>query len=86
MRINQEEGVALESLTLQGSTDGAQNPNTTVLSCGGIFVPRRRISMELKKWQQIIHLPGPDLSAKIFGSTFNSPDPLKQILLKETLN
>jgi hypothetical protein len=40
----------------------------TVLSCGGIFVPRRRkISVELKNWRQIVNIPGRELSAKIFG-------------------
>ncbi len=86
----------LESLLFEAGGEASNEPRMTVLSCGGIFIPkRRRISIELKNWQQIINIPGRELSAKIFGyetvpeealSARGIPTELEHVLRKEVLN
>lgn len=82
-----QSGTTLSSLTLKvgGETLSPQDP--TVLSCGGIYFPRRKIPTELRTWQQIIHLPGAEMSARIFG--FAPPPPneaLQSLLQREGMN
>lgn len=80
-------GTVLESLTLKVGGETLGPPQGAVLSCGGIFFPRRTIPTELRTWHQIVNLPSNEQSAKIFG--FNPPEPgqdLEEILLKDSLN
>ncbi|MBI2082319.1 MAG: hypothetical protein HYT76_02005 [Deltaproteobacteria bacterium] len=77
----------LESLCFEvrGETSNPSQP--TVLSCGGILLPRPSSSMHLQRWQQVINLPHGEISAKIF--IHNAPDKrddLRHFLFKETLN
>lgn len=85
----------LQGLLIEAGGEASIHPQMTVLSCGGIFVPRRRkISIELKNWRQIVNIPGRELSAKIFGfeaqeeqdpSQTISPE-LQTVFRKEILN
>lgn len=91
-----DQGSLLQGLVFEAGGEASKSPQMTVLSCGGIFVPRRRkLNVELKKWRQIVNLPGPELSAKIFGyeiipdeavSPRGLPVELESVLRKEVLN
>lgn len=76
----------MESLSFQGRGEPSNNTKATVLSCGGIYIPRSEIPKDFKNWHQIINLPGPELSAKIFGFSPNPSDPLEGVLRKEFQN
>lgn len=75
----------MTSLAFEASGE-AFGDQPTVLSCGGIFIPRRKLSIDLKSWKQIVNLPGRDLSAKIFGFAHEMGDELKMVLQKEAMN
>lgn len=85
MRIDLEEGTVVESLSFEGRGEPS-NGQPMVLSCGGIYISERKIPSGLKNWQQIINLPGAELSAKIFGFTPGETDPVRSISRKESLN
>lgn len=89
MKVTQGNGAGsiLESLSLKVEGQASAQPQATVLSCGGIFFPRRKIPQEFRTWQQIVNLPGNEISAKIFG--VEPPDPhqaLQATIQKEGLN
>ncbi len=79
-------GTAVESLSFEvGGETSKDQP--AVLSCGGIFFPRRKVPTELRSWRQLVNLPGDASSAKIFEIA--APDPkedLQSILLRDSLN
>ncbi len=78
----------LGSLTIKVQGGGAEDsPQPAVLSCGGIFFPKRKVPVDLRTWRQIINLPGNESTAKIVG--FFLPDPREELvsfLQKEGLN
>lgn len=85
-----DQGVTvLDSISFEAGGEASNQGKPVVLSCGGIYVPRRRIPAEMASWKQIVNLPGNDLSAKIFGF---APAPqaanktLDLIFRKELLN
>jgi hypothetical protein len=82
----QGQGTVLESLSFEAGGEASNNPKTMVLSCGGIHIPQRKPPKELKNWNQIVNLPGPELSAKIFGFSASQDNPLAGALKKEFLN
>lgn len=87
IRSHSPEGEVLEGLHVRLEGDASDSPQPTVLSCGGIYIRHRQIPIEIMKWRQIINLPGPVLSARIFG--IRSPSdryPFDQIQFKESLN
>ncbi len=85
--MNPNEGTVLEGLSFESKSQETFNSGQpTVLSCGGIFIPKRRIPEEMKRWQQIINLPGTELSAKIFGFSSAGQSELDRVLSQEQLN
>lgn len=89
MAFEKEEGTVLTTLSFEaeGVPSGVSQP--TVLSCGGIYIPQRKIPKGLKKWHQIVNLPGHEMSAKIFGygiQPTEDANTLDEILKKEPLN
>ena len=86
MRLDHGEGTVLESLSFEAGGEASNNQRPTVLSCGGIHIPQRKIPSQLKNWKQIVNLPGTELSAKIFGFTPEAADPLRPLLQKDFLN
>ena len=80
-------GTTLGSLTLKVGGETLSPSEPQVLSCGGVFFPRRAIPVELRTWRQIIHLPGDQLSAKVVGLKPQEPQEALFILLqKEGMN
>ncbi len=86
VRIDSGKGTVLESLSFKAGGEALNSSQPIVLSCGGIYMGERKIPTDFKSWQQIINLPGPELSAKIFGFSRNPGNMMKDILLKEVLN
>jgi len=81
-------GTLLPGLSLEVRGE-ASSPQPTVLSCGGIFIPSARVPLELRTWKQIINLPGPELSAKIFGYSprdLNPEEGLVKVLKKDCIS
>ncbi|MBI3540609.1 MAG: hypothetical protein HY073_00430 [Deltaproteobacteria bacterium] len=60
------DGRSLEGLSFEAE-EGDQSQQPTVLSCGGIYVPKQSVPSELKGWRDIVDLPGPEMAIKIFG-------------------
>jgi hypothetical protein len=81
----QRQGTVLSSLSFKARGESLNDTKATVLSCGGIYIPQSKIPGDLKSWRQIVNLPGPELSAKIFGCP-TPADPLSGIIKKEVLN
>ncbi len=86
MRIDSGKGQVLEELSFEAGGDASTNPEPIVLSCGGIYIPHRKLPMNFKNWKQIVNLPGMNLSAKIFGFPADLQNPLNNFLKKESLN
>lgn len=86
MRVDHADGMVLESLSFEGRGEPSNPGKPMVLSCGGIYLPRRVIPSRLKNWRQIINLPGSELSAKIFGFNPDAASPLENLLRKDFLN
>ena len=78
--------MVLESLSFEAGGEASNGSQPTVLSCGGIYVPRREVPTTLRNRRQIVNLPGTELSAKIFGYSPETADPLQPLLKKEFLN
>ena len=84
-----KEGWVLEGLSFEARGESSGEGQTTVLSCGGIYVPQRSVPEHMKNWRQIVNLPGSHLSAKIFAydeGDEQEADPLEMILRQESLN
>ncbi len=86
MVMNAQFGQVLEQLSFEvrGETSDEQ---PQVLSCGGIFFPRRNVPLSLRTWKQIVIIPGKETSAKVFG--ISPPDAtadLQHFFFKENLN
>lgn len=82
-----QSGTVLGLLSFKVGGETLNPPQSMVLSCGGIFFPRRKIPTFLRTWQQIVNLPGEEMTAKIFG--FRPADPKEDLLTifqKEGLN
>lgn len=67
---------------------GEDDPkNPAVLSCGGLFFPQRKIPLQVRTWHPIVHVPGEDSSARVFGVQPTEPtEELNLYLHKEFLN
>lgn len=85
VRVDFGQGRVVESLSFKAGGEAPNGTSPTVLSCGGIYIPQAKVPTSLKKWRQIVNLPGPDLSAKIFGEVL-ALNPLRPILRKEVLS
>lgn len=80
-------GTVIGSLSFATTGQNSSPPEPAVLSCGGIFFPRRKIPTELRTWRQIVNIPGQELSAKIFGYTLPDPkDDLYSLLQRDGMN
>lgn len=87
--VSSKEGWVLEGLSFEARGESAGETQTTVLSCGGIYIPQRSVPEHMKNWRQIINLPHSHLSAKIFAyeeGDEQEADPLEMILRQESLN
>lgn len=81
--------MVLDELSFGAEGDAPNLTQPLVLSCGGIYVPHQRLAhdpQDMKSWRQIVNLPGPELSAKIFGFTAAKHRNLQEIQRKEFLN
>ena len=67
MGNGQGEGTVLESLSLKARGEALDNPQPTVLSCGGIHCPHQGISFKPLRWRDIMDMPGRELSQRLFG-------------------
>lgn len=67
MGHSQGEGTVLESLSLKARGEALNNSQPTVLSCGGIHCSHRAIPSTQLRWQDIIDMPGRELSQRLFG-------------------
>ncbi len=63
---NEKAGLQFENLSFQARGEASNAPQTTVLSCGGMYYPRRFLPTQTLTWADIVRLPGPDLSQKLF--------------------
>lgn len=80
------EGTVLEGLSFEADGAAPDESQVTVLSCGGIFIPQRGIPSRLTSWIQVVNLPSSEFSAKIFGNSMDSIDPLKALLKNDSLH
>lgn len=86
VNANYGEGTVLGSLVMEGEAEGSESSQPLVLSCGGIHIPQSQVSEDFKNWQQIVNLPGQELSARIFGFSPPSSSPLQDFQRREFLN
>lgn len=92
MRIDSGKGQVVEELSFTARGDASASPEPIVLSCGGIYIPHRKLPMNFRNWQRVVNLPvqGSKLSATIFGISpelqSELQNPLNNFLKKESLN
>lgn len=62
-------GTTISDLSFEARGEASNEPQPIVLSCGGMFIPGTPVSERPVTWRQIILLPGPELSTRIFGAS-----------------
>ena len=67
MNHGQGEGTVLESLSLKARGEALSDSQPTVLSCGGVHCSHRVIPSKPLRWQDIMDMPGRELSQRLFG-------------------
>ena len=93
MDMNHTQGTVLSNLSF-GAGGEVPTDKPMVLSCGGIFIPRKKVPAQTTTLTHIVNLPGRELSCKIFGfipsaasnATKTSESALEEVLRRRTLN
>lgn len=70
--------------TREAESDFVNHPNPTVLSCGGIYIPRRKTTDKLI--YQVLNLPNEAEPIKIYTGRRGVLNKLNEVLAKEVLN
>ncbi len=70
--------------TREAESEFMNHPNPTVLSCGGIYIPRRKIPDKIT--YQVLNLPNEQEPIKIYVGRRGAVNKLQEVLAKEILN
>lgn len=68
----------------EAETGFLENPNPTVLSCGGIYLPRRKLPAKVVF--QVLNLANNQEPIKIYTGRHGKINLLQEVLSKEILN